>query len=108
MFPYYDELEQYLLRDLLEHWLHKGDNFHLLSFADFPEMEIAERIGSPGELTAIIDRIYLLRPLGRYTDLLAALDYLLVFHEYVSPLEKINSLMRSVQRARAQSASKTS
>jgi hypothetical protein len=71
-------------------------------------MEIAERIGSPGELTAIIDRIYLLRPLGRYTDLLAALDYLLVFHEYVSPLEKINSLMRSVQRARAQSASKTS
>jgi hypothetical protein len=31
-----------------------------------------------------------------------------VFHEYVSPLEKINSLMRSVQRARAQSASKTS
>jgi hypothetical protein len=39
-------------------------------------MEIAERIGSPGELTAIIDRIYLLRPLGRYTDLLAALDYL--------------------------------
>ena len=32
----------------------------------------------------------------------------LVFHEYVSPLEKINSLMRSVQRARAQSPSKTS
>jgi hypothetical protein len=31
----------------------------------------------------------------------------LVFHEYVSPLEKINSLMRSVQRARAQSASRT-
>ncbi len=31
----------------------------------------------------------------------------LLFHEYVSPLEKINSLMRSVQRVRAQSASRT-
>jgi hypothetical protein len=32
----------------------------------------------------------------------------LVFYEYVSPLEKINALMRSVQRVRAQSASRTS
>ena len=32
----------------------------------------------------------------------------LVFQEYVSPLEKINSLMLSVRRVRAQSASKTS
>src|SRR5512137_843257 len=76
MFPYYDDLQQYLLRDLLEHWLHKRDTFHLLSFADTPETEIAERIGGARELTAIIDRIYLLRPLGRYTDLVAALDYL--------------------------------
>ncbi len=79
MFPYYDDLQQYLLRDLLEHWLHKGDTFHLLSFADTPETEIAERIGGPQELTAIIDRIYLLRPLGRYTDLVAALDYLYAY-----------------------------
>ena len=32
----------------------------------------------------------------------------LVFQEYVSPLERINSLMRSVKRVRAQSASSTS
>jgi len=76
MFPYYEELQQYLLRDLLEHWLHKGDSFHLLSFADSPETEIAERVTGPRELTEIIERIYLLRPLGRYTDLVAALDYL--------------------------------
>jgi hypothetical protein len=32
----------------------------------------------------------------------------LAFHEYVSPLERINSLMRSVRQVRAQSTSKTS
>src|SRR4030042_581292 len=79
MFPYYDELQQYLLRDLLEHWLHKGDTFHLLSFADTPETEIAGRVSGARELAEIIERIYLLRALGRYTDLVAALDYLYAY-----------------------------
>ena len=79
MFPYYDELVNYLLRDLLEHWLHKGDTFHLLSFADTPETEISARVTGPKELTAIIDRIYLLRALGQHTDLVAALDYLYAY-----------------------------
>lgn len=85
MFPYYDELVQYLLQDLLENWLHKDDTFHLLSFADQPEVEIAARIEEAEDLTRIIERIYLLEPLGRYTDLVAALDYL---YEYLSGLEQ--------------------
>ncbi len=84
MFPYYDELVQYLLKDLLEHWLHKGDTFHLLSFADQPETEISAKIEKPEDLTRIIERIYLLEPLGRYTDLVAAVDYL---YEYLKGLE---------------------
>jgi hypothetical protein len=84
MFPYYDELVKYLLKDLLEHWLRKGDTFHLLSFADQPEAEIAAKIERPEDLTRIIERIYLLEPLGRYTDLVAALDYL---YEYLSGLQ---------------------
>ncbi len=84
MFPYYDELVQYLLKDLLEHWLHKGDTFHLLSFADQPEVEISAKIEKPEDLTRIIERIYLLEPLGRYTDLVAAMDYL---YEYLNGLQ---------------------
>ena len=84
MFPYYDELVQYLLKDLLEHWLHKGDTFRLLSFADQPEVEISAKIEKPEDLTRIIERIYLLEPLGRYTDLVAALDYL---YKYLNSLE---------------------
>jgi hypothetical protein len=83
MFPYYDELVQYLLKDLLEHWVHKGDTFHLLSFADQPELETSATIEKPEDLARIIERIYLLEPLGRYTDLVAALDYL---YEYLSGL----------------------
>lgn len=79
MFPYFGELQEYLLRDLLEHWLHKEDTFHLLSFADVPELEVAERIAGPRELEAVIDRIYLLQALGRYTDLVAALDFLYAY-----------------------------
>jgi hypothetical protein len=85
MFPYYDELVQYLLKDLLEHWLHKDDTFHLLSFADQAEVEISAKIEKPEDLTRIIERIYLLEPLGRYTDLIAALDYL---YEYLSGLKR--------------------
>lgn len=79
MFPYFGELQEYLLRDLLEKWLHKEDSLHLLSFADVPELEIAERITGPRELEAVIDRIYLLQALGHYTDLVAALDFLYAY-----------------------------
>jgi hypothetical protein len=72
----FDDVVNYLLRDLLENRLHTGDSFHLLSFADSPEEEIQLDIEDPGDVAAVIDRILLLRPLGQYTDLVAAVEFL--------------------------------
>ncbi|MBN2553413.1 MAG: VWA domain-containing protein, partial [Spirochaetales bacterium] len=79
MFPVFDDVVNYLLRDLLENRLHTGDSFHLLSFADFPEEEIRTDIEDRADLTTVIDRILLLEPLGQYTDLVAAVDFLYAY-----------------------------
>jgi len=76
MFPVFDDVVNYLLRDLLENRLHQGDSFHLLSFADSPEEEVQITIEETSDLTEVIDRILLLEPLGQYTDLIAAVDFL--------------------------------
>jgi Mg-chelatase subunit ChlD len=76
MFPVFDDVVNYLLRDLLENRLHQGDSFHLLSFADSPEKEVQITIAETSDLTDVIDRILLLKPLGQYTDLIAAVDFL--------------------------------
>jgi len=83
MFPVFDDVVNYLLRDLLENRLHTGDSFHLLSFADTPEQEIQLDIEDRGDVTAVIDRILLLRPLGQYTDLVAAVDFLYGYTEAI-------------------------
>ncbi|UCF99297.1 MAG: VWA domain-containing protein [Spirochaetaceae bacterium] len=76
MFPVFDDVVTYLLRDLLENRLHTGDSFHLLSFADTPEEEVRIDIEDRSDITDVIDRILLLKPLGQYTDLIAAVDFL--------------------------------
>jgi hypothetical protein len=88
MFPVFDDVVNYLLRDLLENRLHTGDSFHLLSFADSPEEEIQLDIEDRSDIAAVIDRILLLRPLGQYTDLIAAIDFL---YEYTGAIDQRNS-----------------
>jgi hypothetical protein len=76
MFPYFDELMNYLIQDLLTAKLHTGDTFHLLSFSSTPEEEISLGMGSDDAARKAFGRLLLLQPLGRYTDLIAALTYL--------------------------------
>jgi uncharacterized membrane protein len=87
MFPIFDDLVTYLLDDLVWQRLHPGDSFHLLSFASTAEVEISEPITAASNLTAIIERILLLKPLGHYTDLIAALEFL---YAYVDSLPGTN------------------
>jgi len=79
MFAHFQDLEDYLIRDLLMHRLHRGDTFHLLSFADKPELEISAKIGVEADLEKVLGRILLLVPLGGYTDLVAAVQFLLSY-----------------------------
>jgi len=88
MFPVFDDVVNYLLRDLLENRLHTGDSFHLLSFADAPEEEIRLDIEDRADITAVIDRILLLKPLGQYTDLIAAVEFLYDYTRALDPQNK--------------------
>jgi hypothetical protein len=88
MFPVFDDVVNYLLRDLLENRLHTGDSFHLLSFADSPEEEIRLDIEDRSDITAVIDRILLLKPLGQYTDLIAAVNFLYDYTRSIDPQNK--------------------
>lgn len=76
MFPYFDDLMNSLIQDLLTAKLHRGDTFHLLSFSSSPEVEISLEVNSQEAAARAFGRILLLHPLGRYTDLVAALRFL--------------------------------
>jgi hypothetical protein len=87
MFPYFEDLRDYLLQDLLKEKLHRGDTFHLLSFSSAPELEIALPIADERAAERAFGRLALLHPLGRYTDLVAALRFV---YQYVRQLPEGN------------------
>lgn len=87
MFPYFDDLMNYLVQDLLTEKLHRGDTFHLLSFSSVPEVEISLEVNSEETAQRAFGRILLLHALGRYTDLVSALQFL---YKYVKELPEIN------------------
>jgi Mg-chelatase subunit ChlD len=87
MFPYFDDLMNYLVQDLLTAKLHRGDTFHLLSFSSVPEVEISLEVNSEEAAQRAIGRILLLHALGRYTDLVSALQFL---HKYTKELPETN------------------
>jgi hypothetical protein len=92
MFPYYSGTIDYLIEDIVQEQLQLGDTFHLLSFNDFPEYEIFKTIKGDLELEDILNRILLLQPVGKYTDLVSAYTFLF---EYVNKLQ-LNSIKRII------------
>lgn len=87
MFPYFDDLMNYLVQDLLTAKLHRGDTFHLLSFSGAPEVEISLEVNSDEAAQRAFGRILLLHALGRYTDLVSALQFL---NKYTKELPETN------------------
>ncbi len=87
MFPYFDDLVTYLVQDLLTTRLHRGDTFHLLSFSSTPEVEISLAVNSDEAARQAFSRVLLLHALGRYTDLVSAMQFL---YQYVKDLPETN------------------
>ena len=79
MLPHFDDTVNFLIRDILKEHLGRGDGFHLLSFADNPEIELIIDIDNERNIQGALDRIFLLQPLGRYTDLVSALKYVYTY-----------------------------
>ena len=88
MVPYYSGTVNYLINDIVKQQLQIGDTFHLLSFNDYPEYEISRTIKGESEIVDILNRILLLQPVGKYTDLISAFSYL---YDYTDKL-RLNSI----------------
>ena len=88
MVPYYSGTVNYLINDIVKQQLQFGDTFHLLSFNDYPEYEISRTIKGESEIVDILNRILLLQPVGKYTDLISAFSYL---YDYTDKL-RLNSI----------------
>ncbi len=76
MFTYFDSSIDYLIKDIIRNQLKQGDTFHLLTFDSKPQYEISRKLKGNSDIEDILSRILLLQPLGKYTDLIAALVYL--------------------------------
>ncbi len=87
MFPYFDDLMNYLVQDLLTSRLHRGDTFHLISFSSVPEVETSLEVNSEEAARQAFGRVLLLHALGRYTDLVAAMQFL---YKYAKELPETN------------------
>ena len=76
VFPIFDDLVGYLIHNTISNHLRMGDYFHLITFADAPQIEVSQRIESRDQAEEIVKYLLLLQPLGQYTDLISAMKYL--------------------------------
>lgn len=83
MIPYYNQVVDYVLSQTVREYMRFGDAFHLLSFSDSTQVEIAQVLKTEQDLKSVIARLYLLYPLGKNTDLVTALKNV---YQYVADL----------------------
>ncbi|MDX9897966.1 MAG: VWA domain-containing protein [Spirochaetia bacterium] len=83
MSQYYNQVVDYVLSQTVKEYLRFGDAFHLLSFSDSTQVEIAQVLRTEKDLRSVVARLYLLYPLGKNTDLVTALKNV---YRYVSDL----------------------
>jgi hypothetical protein len=81
--PYFQDVTDYVVSSVVQDYLRKGDTFHLLSFGETAQTEIAQRVTSEADVKSVLGRIYLLYPLARYSDFVGALSYL---YQYLADL----------------------
>jgi hypothetical protein len=84
MESYFDDLTNFIISKILTDYLHKGDTFHLLRFADTPSFEIAEKYEADTSLAIVLQKLLLLKQkllFGRYTDILSGIEYLIHYAE---------------------------
>ncbi|TFG84712.1 MAG: VWA domain-containing protein [Spirochaetales bacterium] len=88
MFPYYNQVVDFVISGALKEYMRFGDTFHLLSFSDITQVEIAQSLRTEDDVKSALARLYLLYPLGRSTDLIFALRNI---YQYVSDLPEASS-----------------
>lgn len=74
--PYFHDITDYVVSSVVKDFLRIGDSFHLLSFGETAQVELAQAVEGEEDVRSILARLYLLYPLARNTDLISAFDYL--------------------------------
>jgi hypothetical protein len=81
--PYFQDVTDYVVSSVVKDYLRYGDTFHLLSFGETAQSEIAQRMSSEADVKSVLGKLYLLYPLARYSDFVGALSYL---YQYIVDL----------------------
>lgn len=87
MFPYFSDVVDFVVSRIAREYLRFGDTFHLLTFSDAAQIEIAQPVHTEQDIKSLLGRLYLLYPMGKNTDLVSALTSL---YRYVSDLPEAN------------------
>ena len=81
--PIYEDLVNYIVKNVLSNHVRFGDTFHLINFDSNPELIYSGQLQNSDDLEKVVAALFLLNPLGKHTDLILALKYL---NQYVSSL----------------------
>ena len=81
--PIYEDLVNYIVKNVLTNHVRFGDTFHLINFDSNPELIYSQQLKNSEDLEKVVATLFLLNPLGKHTDLIMALKYL---NQYVSSL----------------------
>lgn len=74
--PYYDNIQNSLIKKIISEHLAPGDTFSLITFADYPEVEVSREIRNQDDIDEILAYSSILQPMGNHTDLILALRFL--------------------------------
>jgi hypothetical protein len=81
--PYFQDVTDFVVGSVVRDYLRRGDTFHLLSFGESTQTEIAQRMLGESDVKSVLGRLYLLYPIARYSDIAGALNYL---YQYLADL----------------------
>jgi len=81
MAPYFADVVDYFIGDLMRGMLQSGDRFHLISFAGLPEIETRDLRVDGEARGALVNKVRLIQPIGLYTDLVRAVLFLQTYTE---------------------------
>lgn len=87
MFQYYDEVVEFVITGIVSEYLRFGDAFHLISFAENTQIEIAQTVRTEQDIRTALARLYLLYPFGKNTDIITALRNT---YQYINDLPQSN------------------
>ena len=75
MIPYYNDVVDFICKNIIPSYLRYGDRFHVLTFSDNVQNPVSQEVLTNSDVNSIVAGLLLLYPLGTSTDLVSALDY---------------------------------